>query len=424
MKHLLSFLACGLLLHTSLQSMQKQRLLAGQAQLAARAAAGTAPAIHVSYQHGAPKSETLIQLATRRNPNENPFFDTQTRDKNFALVTSIGAQNTTAKMALLAALFFALNGAKDVISSGFWGGTKIFPTTDLIPPGHLMNLQPCSQICYTYCSLPDPTCFPDCTDQWDCSGGSTTMLNALGTACGASLAVNGAGLLASIIVAFRSCNKAVQSEKQLEALLQQLDALTDYGIAKESKVKTPAYNSVQVVIDRQLVQHMESSEQELLDQKRKTLIAQILETGSLAAKWKMCALIAAIFGANLVKDAALCSLWGVDTLYPLTPLIHNFSSPLMPCQQVCWQSGCCTMDCESTAPCITECGVDCIDIQSSPNAFGYTSGATLLANFTGMVTSGLLAFRYYSQDKKADTALEDELKKLDGLIASDAEAIN
>lgn len=427
MKYLLSFLACGLLLHNSIHSMEKQRLLAGKAQPPTHQVSSASSSSHYPplYHHQQPASETLVELLERRNPDRDPFFAQENRDKNLALVKSIGTQNTTTKMALLAALFFALNGTKDVISNGLWGYTKVFPTTDLIPPSHLVNLQPCYQICYNYCNIQDPTCVPSCTDQWDCSIESTTMLNALGTASGPSLAVNVAGFWASILVAFRSYRKAGKHEKQLEELLQQLDALTHDGITKESKVITPAHNPVQQVTDRQLVQHIESTEQQKLDQNRKKLIAQIQENGSLDTKWKMCAFLAALFGANLVKDATFGLLWGIDTTYPLTPLIHNFSTTLIPCQQVCWRSGCCTsMDCESTTPCITTCGVDCVDIKGTPNAFGYTSAATLLANFTGFVTSALLAGRYYTQHKKSDTAIQDELKKLDDLIASDAEAIN
>ncbi len=422
-----SFLAFAVLLHSPLYCMEAQPLLG--AKYDSRDILNK-PLSRVfppgTLQRPAPVlSQSLADVLKQRNPDDDPLFAHAQRAANTALITSIGAHNARVKLLGLATLILTLNAAKDFTALQVWGKLPQYPPTELTPPSHLMPLKPCHQICdLVGCCFGDCTFGPDCqticSDQWDCSRDTPlSIINELGNKSIVSLSANGlaAAITGSLAVWF--WHEEGKAEKALEALLNQLDNATQ-GLPNLS-IQTPSPNPIQEVLDKSLAQALANQDQMQFDQKRQAFIHLMKANGSGDAKFKLCALLATIFGLNLAKDLTLGHIWGFDTTYPITPLIPpNHLMPLTTCKQICWATGCCNiLMCPITnETCRQACASQCVEETNTRNSFGYTSMGTSIANLVGLLASVWGSIHYSRKTNTIQEQIQQRFQELDQLIAS------
>lgn len=421
------FLAIAVFLQSPLICMERQQLLPGNARPEDILNTPLSQIfVGASFQRQPPASQQLADVLKQRNLDADPLFSTEQRAANMTLIQSIGAHNGRAKLLGIASLILALNAAKDFTTLQVWGKILQYPLTDLVPPSHLMPLQPCYQICdlvgccFGDCSF-GPPCRTICTDQWYCTPNTPpSSINDLGNRSILSMSVNG---LATALIGILACGfwiKEDAAEKKLGKLLKQLDEATP-GITIPSATATSSPNPIQQVLDQQMAQDMAHEDQTEFDQRRKAFIDLMKAHGSDNAKSKLCFLLAALFSLNLAKDVALGHFYGVDTAYPLTPLIPpNHLVPLTPCKQVCWAAGCCNFfDCPITnETCKQECASQCVYETKTHNGFGYTSLGTSLVNLLGLFTSGLLGIRYSRKTNTIQQQIQQRFAELDRLAAA------
>lgn len=376
------------------------------------------------YQQQLPASQKLIDVLKQRNPDEDPLFTPERRAANVALIKSIGEHNARAKLFGLASAFCALNAIKDITAIPIWGFLPQFPLTNLIPPSHLMPLQPCYQQCYMNgCCMGDcdgEPCVTLCDGPWVCTPDAPDpVLNKLGGASIASFGFNVAGALGSGALALHHWRQEGKAEKSLSTLLSKLEDVTQ-GMPNPQSATTPSANPLSEFFDKQLAQGLADADQEEFNRKRQEFIDLMKTAGTSSSQYKLCMLLCALFGLNTAKEVALAHFWGRDTIYPLTPLIeHNKSTPLTPCKQVCWTAGCCNLiTCPVTETCKAVCEPQCVDEARVVNSFGYTSIGTIAANFMGLVTAGLLSVRYSHKSSNIKKELERRFEELDRLITS------
>ncbi len=376
-----------------------------------------------------PSSGALLNVLQQRIPNNQPLLDPVKRVENMALIKSIGSYNNQTKLFSLIGLALFVNGMKDTIIASKWGVQPQFPSTDLIPPSHLLPLRPCQQLCYAAgcCGIPNCSgeCIPVCGDKWDCSNTRAPFINTLGNTAGVSAAVNFFAALGAWMLAAHSSLKQGKADQKLEQILQAVDEATQGQpcINSPSWSRSNSGTHIHSVLNEVQQKYTEGQDPEVYIRKRQELIDLIKSSGSSDAGIKMYLLLAAIFGVNLAKDMIIGTVWGQehDTKHtPASAILANHSAPIGLCKVACWRTGCCAQYCpQPIDPCTITCEPQCVDTKMVANAVGCTSAASGIVNIVCFAASLIGAFSRWHEGNTTEKRITQLLGQLDRVAAQE-----
>ncbi len=328
---------------------------------------------------GSPSLRASTSLKEMLAPRyvEHPLLTKDKREKNLSLIKSIGAADARKKLLAAAASVCILNVAKELIAFGFWGSETLKPLTHLIPSNHLVPVEPCKPVCYMSgcCGRDCPDfieCGPlVCTNQTTCNTEPPSISTSLALPTAIISSFNVTTILLSAIALLVNNHSKIQSEEELQQVLQKL--CTSNTLVKAQDIEARVSESE----DTPLI----ATDAVLSEEQQKNL-ELIRSLGYHSTATKMWAFLALIFGANAVKDTLTLQLLGFDTP-TLEGRFHNSTT---------------------TSGTLNDLGKTCI--------------GTMIANSTGMVLSCVGALRAATKASQEKCQIKKLLKKLDQLTTN------
>ncbi len=160
----------------------------------------------------------------------------------------------------------------------------------------------------------------------------------------------------------------------------------------------------------------------LTKDKREANIALIKSLGAAHARQGILAAVASVCLLNVAKDIVAYAWWGSETLKPLTTLIPpNHLVPLQQCKPICYQSGCCGVDC----PDFMSCGPIVCTNQTTCNSEPPSVATSLQLptaiaasfNMTVMLLSTIALLCTNCSKTQSQEKLEQLVKELNGMAA-------
>jgi hypothetical protein len=181
-------------------------------------------------QHSSSRLQASTPLHVMLGPRStgNPLLTKEKREKNRALVQSIGSHDARKRLGYVLLGVCALNALKELTLLGLWGYETLKPLNPLIPSNHILPLQHCVPICYQSgcCGADCPDgigCGPIiCTNQTTCNADAPSIPSGLWLPSALINAVNLSALPLALILIGCSSSRQSVAEQELAGLIATL----------------------------------------------------------------------------------------------------------------------------------------------------------------------------------------------------------